>query len=86
MFKLLVKPLYRGFIGSLNINQNREGNKMKEYYQNIDKLALYPVNGLTVKVIITDVKSSYGSVCYQITPVDGIGSIWVNVSSINIIE
>jgi len=56
---------------------------MKEYYQNIDKLALYPVNGLTVKVIITDVKSSYGSVCYQITPVDGIGSIWVNRSSIN---
>jgi hypothetical protein len=33
--------------------------------------------GLNVKVIILDVKKSYGNVRYLVTPVEGNGQIWV---------
>ena len=33
--------------------------------------------GLNVKVIILDVKRSYGKVRYLVTPVEGNGQIWV---------
>jgi hypothetical protein len=33
--------------------------------------------GLNVKVIILDVKRSYGNVRYLVTPVEGNGQVWV---------
>ena len=35
------------------------------------------LNGLSVHVRILDVKVSYGTVRYQVTPLAGSGSVWV---------
>lgn len=42
--------------------------------------------GLTVNVRITDVKQSYGVIRYQVTPISGFGSIWVDATRVNLGE
>lgn len=43
----------------------------------IDKEILVQYHGLKIKVIVKDVKRSYGNTRYLITPVAGAGEVWV---------
>ena len=59
---------------------------MKEQIKNIGRTAIYRINELKFRVEIIDVKNSFGNLRYKIQPKNGEGEVWVNVSSINIIE
>lgn len=51
---------------------------MKELYEKyVGKTATISLNGLTVRVMIKDVKLSYGKERYDVTPIAGEGSAWV---------
>ena len=50
---------------------------VKELAQIIGKETSIYIGGLTVYVRVTDVKMSYGRVRYQVSPLLGAGSIWV---------
>lgn len=43
------------------------------------------INGLTVRVRISDVKTAYGNVRYQVTPLSGSGSVWVDSSRVQLV-
>lgn len=57
---------------------------IRELAANIGKEGSYNVNGLKIRVKITDVKTAYGNIDYQIEPVTGQGSIWVRSSSVKL--
>ena len=48
----------------------------KEAMEMIGKEGSIAIGGLRVKVIVTDVKNSYGKDRYEVTPIAGSGSIW----------
>lgn len=51
---------------------------MKELIEKyVDKKATINTVGLTVEVVIKDVKMSYGKARFLVAPVAGEGSIWV---------
>lgn len=51
---------------------------MKDLYEKyVGQKALVVLEGLKVEVIIVDVKISYGRERYQVEPVSGEGSKWV---------
>lgn len=56
---------------------------MKDLIKLIDQVKSYRVNGLHVKVRITDVRQVWGREDAQISPIEGDGSIWVSVDSLN---
>lgn len=43
------------------------------------------INGLTVHVRISDVKTAYGNIRYQVTPLSGSGSVWVDSRSVRLV-
>lgn len=43
----------------------------------VGKEAYVKVGTMEVNVLITDIKSAYGTVRYQVSPVNGYGSTWV---------
>ena len=56
---------------------NEPPNNMKEKLQKyIGKIETINLDGLMVKVMIKDVKNSYGKDRYLITPVEGSGEKW----------
>ena len=59
---------------------------MKEEIKNIGKTATYTINGLQIEVKITDVRTPWGRIDYEIEPVHGKGSVWVKDDSIRIIN
>lgn len=50
---------------------------MKEHLKAVGQFADIPLNGLRVTVEILDVKNSWGTIRYQVTPVSGSGAIWI---------
>ena len=44
--------------------------------------ASYPQDGITIDVRVIDIKSSFGSIRYEITPISGTGKKWVNEESL----
>jgi hypothetical protein len=59
---------------------------IKQLAETIGKEGLYIVNGLKIKVKVTDAKQAYGRIDYQIEPVNGQGQIWVNSTSVKMGE
>lgn len=59
---------------------------LAEAVKNLNKKALYMINGLTFEVILTDVTQQWGHIRYQISPVSGTGKIWVNEDTVELIE
>ena len=49
---------------------------MKELMQYIGREIVVSLEGLTVKVLILDIRQVFGQVDCLITPVDGEGQIW----------
>lgn len=43
------------------------------------------LNGMIVRVRISDVKSSYGNIRYQVTPLSGSGSVWVDAGRVQLV-
>ena len=52
----------------------------KDMIHAMNSEALYVTGGLSVDVRIVDVKQTYGRICYQIVPVQGMGEKWVEGS------
>lgn len=59
---------------------------LREYAKLIDKEVLYSINRLLIPVKIHDIKVSYGSLRLEISPIGGMGSIWVEKISLVIGE
>ena len=55
---------------------------MKKYFNLINQIKSYHINGLTLRVMVTDIRQVWGRIDAQITPLEGAGSIWVNVESL----
>ena len=49
----------------------------------LGRTATYHVNSLDIKVIIKDARAVFGRIDYQITPVAGSGSAWVQSLAID---
>lgn len=56
----------------------------EEVQKYVGKRALVGLGGLSVIVTITDIKNSYGKLRFNITPVSGSGSVWVE--TVHLIE
>lgn len=54
-------------------------NLFEKYYK---KVVYITLGGLHIKVIVTDIKMAYGKPRFQVTPVEGIGYIWVEAVTI----
>jgi hypothetical protein len=57
---------------------------MKTLAALIGRQAAYRVGGMTFTVTVTDVRSRYGNVDVEITPVHGAGYQWVQLTSVEI--
>lgn len=53
---------------------------MKEHYALIGTTRALREKGYAVFVTVTDVKEAYGQLRLQVTPVSGIGTLWVDAS------
>jgi hypothetical protein len=56
---------------------------LAQHFGLIGRQASISSDGLTIQVLITDVKQSYGVVRYAVTPVAGSGSVWVNADRVH---
>jgi hypothetical protein len=52
----------------------------------IGKSGTLRTDGLGVAVVISDAKLAYGNLRYQVTPVSGTGSVWVDSSRVQILS
>lgn len=52
----------------------------------INKTAMYRVKDLEFLVQVTDAKTAYGATRYLIRPENGTGLMWVNDTSVKLIE
>ena len=50
---------------------------LQEHMKQIGKTIQHTLGGLIIDVEIIDVKTSWGQVKYQITPVSGSGTVWI---------
>jgi hypothetical protein len=56
---------------------------LKEAQAYLDKEAFYDVDQMTVFVTITDVRESWGRLQFEILPIRGEGTKWVNSESVH---
>jgi hypothetical protein len=57
---------------------------VKEMVKLIDKMASIDVRGMSVDVLVVDVKDGgWGKIHYQITPMAGIGATWVDSETVS---
>ena len=57
---------------------------MKELVEKyVGKGAMIKLGGLVVNVIIEDVRQSWGRVRFQVSPISGHGSIWVETITLD---
>ena len=52
----------------------------------VDREANYDIGGFTVAVTITDVREAWGSLQFEILPVRGTGTKWVNATSVRMVS
>ena len=52
----------------------------------IGKQGSLGTDGLRIDVTVSDVKKVYGAIRYQVTPVSGTGSVWVDSSRVKILD
>ena len=52
----------------------------------IGKQGSLSTDGLHINITVSDVKKVYGAIRYQVTPVSGTGSVWVDSSRVQILE
>ena len=55
---------------------------MRDLIKLINQVKLYRINGLHVRVQVTDVRQVWGRSDAQISPIEGSGSIWVSIDSL----
>jgi hypothetical protein len=51
-----------------------------------DKTGTVYLAGLTVEVVILDIREVYGNLQYLVTPVSGSDSVWVSAARVMIVE
>jgi hypothetical protein len=61
----------------MKINQRENKMTTVETMQLIGKQSTIFIGGLNIDVIVKDVKQAYGKTRYQVEPVAGRGSVWV---------
>jgi hypothetical protein len=54
----------------------------RQLHPHLGKLVYLTVNGIDFACVITDAKRAYGRERYQIEPVSGEGTTWVNAQSV----
>jgi hypothetical protein len=52
---------------------------LKEHFKVVDTEITIPLGGVMVDVRVLDVRSVFGRIDYQVTPVKGSGVVWVEV-------
>jgi hypothetical protein len=57
---------------------NNQNDALKQAQKSINKLVIYPIDGMSVTCKITDVKSVYGRILYKLIPMCGSGHKWTN--------
>jgi hypothetical protein len=57
---------------------------VKELFGHIGKSGLLPLDGIQIKVMVKDVKTSYGVERFLIAPEAGSGEVWVNAERVSL--
>ena len=55
---------------------------MSEYFRLVGKVKRYHINGLSIDVIVKDIRQVWGRIDVKISPLRGINEIWVNIDSL----
>ncbi len=58
----------------------------KELGANIGKQGLLSISGLQVLVNVTDARTVFGRTDFQVTPVNGVGSTWVESNRVTSLQ
>lgn len=59
---------------------------MKNHTENIGKQAAIRIGDLTVDVRIMNIRSAFGRIDYEVTPVAGTGSRWIDSNNVDSID